>query len=201
MAKGSGVNLRELMTGILTRTRYVHRWSTFHTLHKESVAEHSFFVAFYVLVIGSWLNQDRIRINLDMVLQRALVHDLDEAYSGDFIRSFKHSSPELKQALDDAAQSFHRKICEAVVDGIVAADMHHSWQVAKDETMEGRLLAFCDFLSVASYAVLERMAGNTHISQESTHLLEYAQTFFTEDFDFLSPLTVQAYELIQEVMK
>jgi putative hydrolase of HD superfamily len=200
MEKRDSINLQELMTGILTRTRYVHRWSTFHTLHKESVAEHSFFVAFYVLVIGNWVNKNGSRVNTKQALERALVHDLDEAYSGDFIRSFKHSSPELKFALDNAARSFHKQICEKLVPGTLAQNLHTAWVKAKDDTPEGKLVAFCDFLSVASYAVLERHAGNRHISEENTNLANYARNFLTPEFAFLGELPSQALGIVEERM-
>lgn len=198
MAGRNRINLGQLLFGTTTRTRYVTRWSTFHILHKESVAEHSFFTAFYTMVISDWLDLfSESEVNQTVALQRALMHDVDEAYSGDFIRSFKYAVPGLKKMLDEASSVFCGQMCEEIAPGAIGEELHRRWINAKDDTKEGRIVAFADFLSVLSYAIMERRAGNRHIREESINLRTYGTMFLNEAFDFLSPLPQEAMEILE----
>jgi 5'-deoxynucleotidase YfbR-like HD superfamily hydrolase len=201
MAGGDRINLGQLLLGMTTRTRYVTRWSTFHILHKETVAEHSFFTAFYVMTIAMWLNSVKgMEINESLALKRALVHDIDEAYSGDFIRSFKYSVPGLKKMLDEASTTFCGQMCEEIAPGHVGAHLHLHWIQAKDDSVEGRIVAFADFLSVLSYAIMERRAGNRHIREENVNLRDYGKTFLSPQFEFLTPLPREAMDYLESEM-
>jgi len=181
--------------------RYVERWSSFHVMHKESVAEHSFFTAFYCLILGRWLQMEGHTINLGLLLGRAIMHDVDEAFSGDFIRSFKHSSPDLAAMLHEAAKAFHMQLCKRLTKHEnLRFSLHDYWVFAKHVDLEGRILAFADFLSVLSYALMERRVGNTLMNQQETDLLGYGELFLTNEYEFLDPYPREAYLLMKEVL-
>jgi 5'-deoxynucleotidase YfbR-like HD superfamily hydrolase len=66
----------------------VKRWSTTRTFHKDSVAEHSFFTAYYALQIARLLEWRGPQADL---LFCALMHDHEEAIVGDIISPIQQS--------------------------------------------------------------------------------------------------------------
>lgn len=72
----------------LRRLRFVPRWVIVPTITQQNVAEHSFHVAWIMV----WLC-DRIGYPLNVaMLKEALVHDHDEAYTGDIPSTAKKIS-------------------------------------------------------------------------------------------------------------
>ena len=63
---------------------YVRRWNFYPTTRNESVAEHSFWVAFYSMML-ILINADRAQTREEVaeILTAALFHDLEESITGD----------------------------------------------------------------------------------------------------------------------
>lgn len=142
---------------------HVSRYSSFPVHHQENVAEHSWWVAYISLLIGEDLRTQRgIVVNVEVLLRRAITHDLSECLSGDIIRSYKHSSRELRAAMADADE-LNMKELTTKMDGI-GAGVYYDWLHAKDDDTEGQIVAFADMVSVVIYCREEYLAGNRHIS-------------------------------------
>ena len=202
------LNIREMLTGNPARLRYVFRYSTSRVQHPESVAEHSFYVAFYCLMIWRWLEDnspDEINTHYDSgkgeLLERALLHDLEEARTGDFPRPFKHSNTSLKEMLSDASRMAMSDILERLVgSGQQKCDMFDIWDDAKYEDIPGLILEFADFLAVLSFMCEEGAgAGNRSISEHVREMDKYFDIFASEKFDFIRPLIDQTIEIMKEV--
>jgi len=214
--------LRELLEGNPARLRYVYRYSTSRVQQQETVAEHSYYVALYALFVGRWVNEQMDlgklakptwwgpatdRVLVENLLQRALLHDLEESRSGDFPRPFKHSSPELKEMLERASRISMDQVIRPIfgiplnqddeIDNGIADEFLMSWLDAKDATPEGRILEFCDFLSVLSFMMQER--GNHQIKRHVTDMQLYFERFGEKEYDFVRPLVDQAEVLLGEV--
>ena len=99
----SDLLLKELLLGSLSRLKNIVRFSNSHKIIHESVAEHSFSTAVYALVLGEELRRGGLEINVELAVKRALLHDIEESCSGDYIRTFKHSDPDLMKAIDKAS--------------------------------------------------------------------------------------------------
>src|SRR3990167_4414759 len=106
MVKRDLLNLSELIDGACNQLRYVTRFSTTRTLLKESVAEHSFFTAFFSLLIGYALKEKGIPIKFECLLEKALLHDMEEQFTGDIIRPIKHSSESFKASIEGISEKF-----------------------------------------------------------------------------------------------
>lgn len=223
------LNIREMISGNPIRLRYVFRYSTSRVGCPESVAEHSFFVAFFCLLIGRWVEGayeaqpekfaltciscgiPTPRPNMEVLLERALVHDLEEARSGDVPRPFKYSSPELRELLERASREAFKQVLDDVVVEPPSGDggcydysdrdiLLEVWETAKDNSMEGRILAFADFLAVLGFMVQEAQhGGNRSIAHHMKDMDVYFAGFSKHDYDFLRPLVDQAAELIKEI--
>jgi 5'-deoxynucleotidase YfbR-like HD superfamily hydrolase len=197
------LDLKALLTGSVTCTRNVLRYSIFPRHHAESVAEHSYFTALYAVVILKWLKvyptEKYEQPNAETVLARALLHDVDESQSGDFVRRFKHSDPELKDLLHRVSRRFVLKVMVQLDPchtgpgtGDVGYTMVQHWDNAKDHTIEGRIVAFADYLSVLSYIAQELELGNRRMLETMSELSHYGASFNGSEYDFIRPLVEQA---------
>jgi len=191
-----------MLIGMPTRLRYVNRFSTCRVIKQESVAEHCFFVALYSLIISKWVAdncKNLAPLNVQEILARALLHDLDEAATGDVPRFFKYSDPALKTHLDEVAAEGVYQIAKKLWDNAGAIGwIVFSWRAAKNDTPEGRILEFADFLSVLSYSWEEVRQSNIIMKEHLTDMVGYYQRFTTKDFNFLRPLVEEARTVLFE---
>jgi 5'-deoxynucleotidase YfbR-like HD superfamily hydrolase len=128
---------------------------------RENVAEHSFWVVLYSMMIHRGLGGPAEA--LPLVLAYAAVHDLPECLTGDVVRTFKYSSPEMKSAVDVAEEALVRRFPPGLLEVYSEAldgtdDERHGWYV-KD------VVKAADFLSLYQYMWRERSKGNREIDQ------------------------------------
>lgn len=153
------MNIRAMLTGGIQRLAHADRYSTYHVNRDENVAEHTAFVSLYCMLIGKSLEKHDVGINWEKLLQSALLHDIDEALTGDFLRSVKYKTPGLKKLLDDAAAS----AVESMENELEVESLFRTWKECKDQSLEGSILQVADFLGVASYVIGEYYSGNRHL--------------------------------------
>ncbi len=193
----TSINMHTMLTGDVNRLRYIVRYSTSPVLHRENVAEHSYYVSLYGMFLCRWVKMNTTE-GLDpfdelTVLRRCLLHDMDEARTGDFQRPFKYRRPALKLAMDMAAgDEFKEIITELFVnDPEYVSLMVDHWEDDKDETRIGRIVSFADYLSVISYLHTEVSYANIFLAQHYESLCEYSHRFDGPEYDFLRPLINQ----------
>lgn len=181
------LNLPELLDGELTKIRNVIRFSNSTRIKDESVAEHSYFTAYYALVLAaSLVTVEKVEINMSKILASAILHDIDEAKSGDFVRHFKYSDPELKAHIEAATDNLMQGCMYSLFSdtrkgeaSVPAGYLHRCWKEAKqDDTIEGDIVAFADFLSVLSYVMNEIDCGNTKLVRQLDDMHEYVESFY-----------------------
>lgn len=196
------LDVREMLGGDIARLRYIKRFSTCRTVSTETVAEHTAYVVIYSALIARWVieNTDQ-EVLLGMLLTRAALHDVEEARTGDFPRTFKHRTQELREAVEVAARIEAEDIFKQITDDTdVQKDLLNAWASAKDNTVEGRILEFADFLSALAFVVEEKKVGNFCLSQHTGTFTQYLAKFNHEDYQFLAPLVRQAKQLVVEVL-
>jgi 5'-deoxynucleotidase YfbR-like HD superfamily hydrolase len=191
--EASNLDLPQILLGRITRLRYIKRYSICPRVHEESVAEHSYYTAFIALVVGMDLQTRGHSIQLGKLLARALMQDVDEAYSGDFIRMFKHSSPGLKTAIDAAALQFMRGFATEAGLGSMYLGF---WTEAKDATLEGAIVSFADFASVVSYIAQELRSGNVVMREQLDELNKFCESFFVEKYQPLMVYVEAVHKIV-----
>jgi 5'-deoxynucleotidase YfbR-like HD superfamily hydrolase len=186
------LNLRQLLSGDINRLRHIKRFSTALTLHKESVAEHSYYVSVYSWFISEWVKENTsLQVDTALLLIRCLFHDLEEACTGDFPRPFKYRNSVLKSMIEQESEEVFKETVSKIlpsdlstVEGLVC-----NWKNSKDtKTVEGAILALADYLSVISHLWLEVGCSNTSMYLHYKSVKEYLATFGHENFDFLRPI-------------
>ena len=86
-------------------------------------------------------------------------------------------------------------------DGILLAKRlkRGIWEDAKDETPEGRILEFADFLCVLGFFNHEHEGGNRTVHNHIQDMQGYFHIFHDKRFDFIRPLVDQSSLLMQEI--
>jgi len=190
-----------MLTGDLIRLRFVQRFGTCAVQFKESVAEHSYYTAMYAMLLCEWLQEnykdgDIHRwgcSNTAEVLRRALIHDVEEARTGDCPRPFKHGSASLLAAMQQGAAKAADHVLSGLGEG--CEDLRELWLVAKDPSLEGRVLEFADYLSVLGYCALELGSRNETMLEHIDDIQGYARLFHDKEYDFMRALVEDADEL------
>ena len=186
------LNLKELLDGDMSRIRNVVRFSNSTRIKDESVAEHSFFTVYYSMILAHTLIvEEGVSIDMGKLLSGAVLHDVDEAKSGDFVRHFKYMDKALKKHIEDATFKIMERAFDPLFNGARSADYSNQpastfqqlWANAKDpETLEGDIVAFADFLSVLSYVMNEIDCGNEKLIRQLDDMYEYAESFYKRNF-------------------
>jgi 5'-deoxynucleotidase YfbR-like HD superfamily hydrolase len=166
----------------------------------------------YAALIGQWLQNHpqtisnigeptllTHRLNWELLMIRATIHDLEESWTGDMPRHFKYSTPELLKVLDDAALAAFRRVIEPLVTPRWVERLVENWLLAKDSRLEGKVIAFADFLSVLSFVVQEYESGNRNAFEHAQRLEEYMSLFKDTGYDAMRPLVEQSEVVVQEV--
>ena len=83
--------------------RNLIRYQNVHRNINESVAEHSFYTAVFVLKLREYYE-----FNLEIALKTALVHDFAEASISDVPHNIKAANPKLSKALEETEENVNK---------------------------------------------------------------------------------------------
>ncbi len=186
------INIRELLVGDVGRLANVFRFSSVRCVKRETTAEHVFFTTWYSYILAMHCNLDlHMDLNIGEVLERGMLHDLEEARTGDINRLFKYTTPDLKREIDAAAQMHLREMmlpllpesAEAFASSVVEV-----WGCSKDDSYEGLVVRLADYMSVLSYMWSELTCANYTMFRYQDDMLQYSQTFDCSEYDFIRPV-------------
>ena len=139
----------------------ISRWSQAHCHKDESTLEHTAAVA----LIALHITIDFPEANMEKVLTRALLHDMEETITGDIMTPVKYANPEMtrviKQFEDDAA-----RVVSSVFSGPFGGNWsYEAWRDAKDDTLEGDIIKVADKAAVVYKYRHELALGNKGFEQ------------------------------------
>lgn len=137
----------------------VPRWSVVWTLQRDTVANHTYFVAFYAHAIARLIDWDG---DLGELLYRALVHDAEECISGDIV------SPIKDEIVSERANAFLQlKLQERMP--FVVQDLEEIDHLTPEEEADEawRIIKAADKLDALIFLLTERRLGNGVVA---THL-------------------------------
>lgn len=136
----------------------VSRYSQSHLMREESVLEHTGFVVLCCFYITTKLLDEGERINCELIMCRAAVHDMDEVITGDVARPTKYDNPELTAQFKKLEAQAARRISDDVFESEAPFFL---WETAKEPTKEGFILRVADAFAVAYKCYEERITfGN-----------------------------------------
>lgn len=131
---------------LLRKWSSIQRYSKFFLIKPETVAEHTGHVALICLKIGIEIEQNcGYKINWQQLLPSAIVHDLDEIFTGDIPRDTKYSSEKFKKMYDDIAKAGMKEVLKIYE---LPKEIETAWISQKNETIEGYILRVADLACV-----------------------------------------------------
>ena len=141
-------NLTEYLNNI-DKLRNLVRYQTAPRVSQETVAEHSFFVAAYVLKLYDYYNFD-----LNKALQTAILHDFSEVFVSDIPHPIKKAFPLITEELDKAELDINK----TYINNEFANNIEEFNNLS---SQEGIIVALADILSVVAYSKYEINLGNS----------------------------------------
>jgi 5'-deoxynucleotidase YfbR-like HD superfamily hydrolase len=170
------LNMQEMLTGKARTVAHVTRFAGIPLHRTENVAEHSYMTAQYAMFIGLECIRLGGAVDMGKLLTRALVHDLDEAIMVDLPRPLKYRDPVLLARWQDMSR-------EAVLQMEMALGVPFfvAWSRAKDHSLEGRILALADLISVTSYVIEELRFGNSFMLPVLKGNIDYLMEFYNKE--------------------
>lgn len=138
-------------SGDIRRLSSVWRYSSIPISVPENVAEHSYWVAMYSAMIHKHIGDNATL--LGEIVLKGLTHDLAECVTGDIVRVFKYSSPELKKEINKAEMKLSSSLPEIITTIIPSGVGKYVESVVKA----------ADFLSLYQYMRREASRSNLEI--------------------------------------
>ena len=148
---------------------------------KESVLEHVGMVALISLQIGESLNREGKRVDIEKLLTKSLLHDIEETIVGDLPRPTKHHSIELRNLIRELESE---SAYEVLRDADLTAYFQH-WSQSK-EGPEGKIVAFVDILVVLIkfHDEIIRRGNSTMINMISPTTFESVRNSINTTIDY-----------------
>ncbi len=128
----------------------------------ESVAEHSFYVAYFTSILLYFLKECAEDIDEIKVLKIALIHDMEEAFSGDILTPFKHYNEEIAEAIRKVNRNTIPLMFEDLPKDLSSEFIKLWTEDAEQSSREAQVVKLADKLSLISKCYEETKAGNDY---------------------------------------
>jgi 5'-deoxynucleotidase YfbR-like HD superfamily hydrolase len=152
--------MEDISRFILDRSAaHIKRYHTTPMFAQESVAEHSHFVAMITRIICHALEQAGHPVDTLRAVDLAMIHDYEEAISGDIISTFKHSEPELTDVLERLTDRAIDQVFETLPADL--ADYYIDlWRGHNAGSEEGEIVSVADKLAGLAFTHEQLRMGN-----------------------------------------
>ncbi|MBI4122798.1 MAG: HD domain-containing protein [Parcubacteria group bacterium] len=139
---------------------HIVRFSAYAQNFPESVAEHSFFVAYTTAVFCQLLKRKKVKINSEKAVMMALVHDMEEMFSGDILGPFKHYSPDVMGAIRKVNERLIKKVFAGLPNQLANHFVSLWNEEGEQKVIEAQVVKLADRLSLIAKCSEEVKGGN-----------------------------------------
>ena len=119
----------------------VKRFSQCELAKPEDVLQHSGGVALVCVHIGSKLKREKFEVDMESLMIKAILHDIEESELGDVSRLVKYASEEMRKVF----AILERKVAVEIFENAGAESLFGNWENAKQDD-EGVIVSFVDTL-------------------------------------------------------
>lgn len=141
------------------------RFSSMLRLKDESVAEHSYHVTFYAMMLADIEQKLENKVDVEKVFRLALMHDLEECMTGDILFDFKKSDEKLAEQIEKMGLQYLKKMLDNLPD-YLSKDYEKVWAESRENKgIEGKLVQAADWLEALMYAIEENSIGNKNFDK------------------------------------
>jgi 5'-deoxynucleotidase YfbR-like HD superfamily hydrolase len=159
--------LYDFALGSSRRLNNLVRYNTRHRTTVENVASHSFYVTLYSLIIADMLMAKGQKLNVQQVLVRALIHDMEECVAGDVLKHVKDDE-DMNRAYDKIANMSIDSVLSVLPEGLISM-LKKEWENVKDDSIESWVVNIADNIGGIVYCHEQCTMGNKyfeHIYQD-----------------------------------
>ena len=146
---------------IVSRMKYIDRWSLMRNARTENLSEHSLDVAIIAHALATIAN---VRYGREVDAERAaliaLYHDASEIVTGDMPTPVKYANSEIRDAYHAVEDATARRLLEALPEDLRDAYRPLLLTEAEDDEYLHKLVKAADRLSALIKCVDEAAAGN-----------------------------------------
>lgn len=142
----------------------VGRFSVYKCHFREDVAQHSYYTALYAMVLADLEQRRGTPVDVERLMRMALLHDAEEARTGDIHHPFKHQDAAFAGVLDSRAFEWFGKVLSGLPPDL-AEEYMALRKAEREASTEGELLKAADKIEALLWAYEEYLLGNIHVRQ------------------------------------
>ena len=149
---------------MLSRMKYIARWSLMRNTRSENVCEHSYDVAVIAHALAAMTNQKCVgAVNVEKCVTLALYHDTPEILTGDLPTPVKYYNHSIRDAYQQVEEISANELLMMLPEDL--RDEYRSMLLPDETTLEYRLVKAADKIAALIKCVEELKAGNTEFSK------------------------------------
>ena len=162
------------MLNEIRRCKNIVRWPNEHRLIKSNDKEHMYDTEVIMLGLARW-ERDKFKnkIDFEKIAHLGVLHDVIEAYTGDFLSGIKKYSADMKRAVREVEEGVYKDKLEGLIPKSWREDYRQYILNPKAMGLEGQILAGADLISALFECIDELQLGNKRFK---TKLLEVAHS-------------------------
>lgn len=192
----------------LCKTKAITRYSGTRQNQNETLSDRILDVAMMSYHIARNLEVRGVSVNIGLLLQKCIIHDIDEVLIGDIPRMTKYSSEECHRALNNLANDTAKEL-SFDIDGTDYT--YNIWRNDKDSSLEGTILRVTDMLSVANKVIFEiefhHNIGFFKVATEISHylsdVLDKVKSNLSDNIatEYLTKIIDDTYEVMMSLIE
>jgi putative hydrolase of HD superfamily len=149
------VSIRSLMT--------VGRFSVYKCHLREDVAQHSYFTALYAMILADLERQKGTKVEIERILRMSLLHDAEEARTGDIHHPFKHQDRAFAETLNTSALEWFKNLMSGLPESLTHEYVRLRRECEDTASLEGSIVKAADKIEALLWAYEEYLLGNEHV--------------------------------------
>lgn len=143
----------------------VGRFSVYKCHFREDVAQHSYYTALYAMILADLERGRGTEIDCERLLRMALLHDAEEARTGDIHHPFKHQDSAFAETLDSRGLEWFSKLLGRLPQGVGSEYVKLRRAVRETDSKEATILKASDKVEALLWAYEEYLLGNTEVRE------------------------------------
>lgn len=149
---------------MLSRMKYIARWSLMRNTRSENVCEHSYDVAIIAHALAAMTNQKNPgTVSVEKCVTLALYHDTPEILTGDLPTPVKYYNHSIRDAYQQVEEISANELLMMLPEDL--REDYRSMLLPDETTLEYRLVKAADKIAALIKCVEELKAGNTEFSK------------------------------------
>ena len=150
---------------LISRMRYIERWSLMRNSRSESLAEHALDVAIISHCLATIANvRYHKNLDADKAALIGIYHDASEIITGDMPTPVKYANSEIRDAYHQVEAGAEKTILSTLPEDLqdaYAQILTHSTENSEEETYLRRLVKAADKIAALIKCIEEAQSGNS----------------------------------------